>query len=58
MQVQEKEKKAFESFCTVFSTAVCDGISDDLNEFRKWKKEDDDGSARGRKMQHVSGMEV
>ena len=42
----------------VFSAAVCDGILDDLNEFRKWKKEDDDGSARGRKMQHVSGMEV
>ena len=42
----------------VFSAAVCNGILDDLNEFRKWKKEDDDRSARGRKMQHVSGMEV
>ena len=45
-----KGKKAFESFRAVFSMAVCDGISDDLNEFRRWKKEDDDGGARGRKM--------
>ena len=53
-----KGKKAFESFCAVFSAAVCDGISDDLNEFRRWKKEDNDGSARGRKMRDFSGMEV